>query len=94
MIVPNLLLMSALAYSRDLNYLLQIGFTVLMTGLKLRAKPFLELPAGEYFWGYEDELFEMVKRLPLLKESLPLDKFGILAFVRTYIHMYIRPCDL
>ena len=82
-IVPNVLLMSALAYSRDLNYLLQIGFTVMMTGLKLRAKPFLELPVGEYFWGYEDELFEMAKRFPPLKQSLPYDKFGILAFVRS-----------
>ncbi|KAK9293680.1 hypothetical protein QLX08_011426 [Tetragonisca angustula] len=79
-IVPNVLLMSALAYSRDLNYLLQIGFTVMMTGLKLRAKPFLELPVGEYFWGYEDELFEMAKRFLPLKQSLPYDKFGILAF--------------
>lgn len=78
--VPNVLLMSALAYSRDLNYLLQIGFTVLMTGLNLRAKPFLELPVGEYFWGYEDELFEMAKRFSPLKQALPYDKFGILAF--------------
>ncbi|XP_033178379.1 scavenger receptor class B member 1-like [Bombus impatiens] len=79
-IVPNVLLMSTLAYSRDLNYLLQIGFTMLLAGLKLRAKPFLELPVGEFFWGYEDELFEMGKRFLPSRKFLPHDKFGILAF--------------
>ncbi|XP_071875084.1 scavenger receptor class B member 1 [Bombus fervidus] len=79
-IVPNVLLMSTLAYSRDLNYLLQIGFTMLLAGLKLRAKPFLELPVGEFFWGYEDELFEMGKRFLPSRKVLPYDKFGILAF--------------
>lgn len=86
-IVPNVLLMSTLAYSRDLNYLLQIGFTMLLAGLKLRAKPFLELPAGEFFWGYEDELFEMGKRFLPSRKFLPHDKFGILAFVRIHLRL-------
>lgn len=87
-IVPNVLLMSTLAYSRDLNYLLQIGFTMLLSGLKLRAKPFLELSVGEFFWGYEDELFEMGKQFLPSRKSLPNDKFGILALVRIYICVY------
>ncbi|XP_017882564.1 scavenger receptor class B member 1-like [Ceratina calcarata] len=76
-VVPNMLLMSTLAYSRNLIYLVQIGLTVVLS--KLRTETFLGLSVGEYLWGYEDELFKMVKSVASLKEPVPLDKFGILA---------------
>ncbi|XP_017764446.1 PREDICTED: lysosome membrane protein 2-like [Eufriesea mexicana] len=77
-IVPNVSLISTLAYSRNLVYLLRIWLTIFLS--KIRAEPFLELPVGQYLWGYEDELFEMAKRFALLEQPVSNDKFGILAF--------------
>lgn len=79
-IVPNVLLISALATSRNLMYFMQIILTTMFSSVG--AKPFLELTVGEYLWGYEDELFEMLKLVAPLKQPLPNDKFGILAIVR------------
>ncbi|XP_076278202.1 scavenger receptor class B member 1 [Lasioglossum baleicum] len=77
-IVPNVLLMSMLAFSRNIPYLTQLMLTVLLSSL--RSKLFLELPVGEFLWGYEDKLFHMIKPLTSLKVNIPFDKFGVLAF--------------
>lgn len=77
-IVPNVMLMSTLAFSRNLSYLLQIGLTMFLS--RIRAEPFLELSVGQYLWGYEDELYEVAKRFSSLRSAFTLDKFGLLAF--------------
>ncbi|XP_076618654.1 scavenger receptor class B member 1 [Colletes latitarsis] len=77
-IVPNVLLMSTLAFSRNLPYAVQLALTMFLSGL--RSKTFLELPVGEYLWGYEDKLFQVAKPFASLKHHLPFDEFGILAF--------------
>ncbi|XP_029051000.1 scavenger receptor class B member 1-like [Osmia bicornis bicornis] len=76
-IVPNVLLISALAKSRNLMYIMQIMLTTMLSSVG--AKPFLELTVGEYLWGYEDELFEMAKLVAPAKQPIAYDKFGILA---------------
>lgn len=83
--VPNALLMSTIAYSRNLQYLAQIVLTMFLSGLQ--AKPFIELPVGEYLWGYEDQLFRMAKPFASFHHRMPYDKFGILVFVGI-VHMY------
>lgn len=77
-IVPNVLLVSMLAFSRNLPYLVQLGLTMVLSSL--RSKLFLELPVGEFLWGYEDELFRMIKPYTSFKVNVPNDKFGLLAF--------------
>lgn len=77
-IVPNVLLISILAFSRNIPYWMQLMLTVMLS--TLRSKLFLELPVGEFLWGYEDELFRMIKPYSSLKVNLPFDKFGLLAF--------------
>ncbi|XP_076643032.1 scavenger receptor class B member 1 [Halictus rubicundus] len=77
-VVPNVLLVSMMAFSRNLPYMAQMFLTVLLSSL--RSELFLELPVGEYLWGYEDELFRMIKPYSSLKVNIPFDKFGILAF--------------
>ncbi|XP_078050258.1 scavenger receptor class B member 1 [Augochlora pura] len=77
-IVPNVLLVSMLAFSRNLPYLMQLFLTMLLSGL--RSKLFLKLPVGEFLWGYEDELFSTIKPYSSLKVNLPFEKFGLLAF--------------
>lgn len=79
-IVPNVMLMSTLAFSRNFSYLFQIGLTMFLS--RIRAEPFLELSVGQYLWGYEDELYEMAKQFSSLRSVFILDKFGLLAFVR------------
>ncbi|XP_076238842.1 scavenger receptor class B member 1 [Calliopsis andreniformis] len=78
-LVPNVLLMSTLAFLRNLPFAVQFPFNIFLS--TLRAKSFLRLSAGEYLWGYEDNLFEVIKPLASLMHNLPYDKFGILAFV-------------
>ncbi|XP_033338572.2 scavenger receptor class B member 1 [Megalopta genalis] len=77
-IVPNVLLVSILAFSRNLPYVMQLLLTMLLSGL--RSKLFLELPVGEFLWGYEDELFRVIKPYSSLKVNIPFEKFGLLAF--------------
>lgn len=77
-IVPNVLLMSMLAFSRNLPYAMQLMLTFVLSGL--RSKLFLELPVSEFLWGYEDKLFRMIKPYTSLKVNVPYDKFGLLAF--------------
>ncbi|CAK9815152.1 Scavenger receptor class B member 1 [Anthophora quadrimaculata] len=75
-VVPNLPLMFTLALSRNFQFFMQILVTIFLT--KMRAQPFLELPVGEFLWGYEDKLFQTTKPLASLKHHIPYDKFGIL----------------
>lgn len=90
-IVPNVMLMSTLAFSRNLGYFLQIGLTMFLS--KIRAEPFIELSVGQYLWGYEDELYEVAKRFSSLRSVFTLDKFGLLAFVRMIIFFFFFACS-
>ena len=82
-VVPNVLLMSALAFSRNLPFPVQLGLTMVLSGFSV--KPFLELSAGKYLWGYDDKFFQMIKPFAELNHHLPYDKFGLLAFVRRIV---------
>lgn len=86
-VVPNVVLMSALAYSRNLPLAMQLVLTVVLSSFS--AKPFLKLSAGEYLWGYEDNFFQVIKPFAELNHHLPYDKFGLLAFVRIYTATYL-----
>ncbi|KOC68806.1 Scavenger receptor class B member 1 [Habropoda laboriosa] len=77
-VVPNLPLMVVLAHSRNFHMMMQLLVTVFLTGLK--SQPFLELPVGEYLWGYEDQLFENTKLLASFEPPISYDKFGILVW--------------
>lgn len=82
LVVPNFLLFAAMAYLRDYSYIYHITLSTILAGL--RAKTFKKLSANEFLWGYDDELFNYGKPLISLKQHIPFDKFGLLAFVSIF----------
>ncbi|XP_066594761.1 scavenger receptor class B member 1-like [Prorops nasuta] len=76
-VVPNIPLIAAVAFSRDINFMAQVGLTAVLT--TLQAKTFVNLPVGQFLWGYDDNLFEMAKPFMDLQKRIPFDKFGLLA---------------
>lgn len=76
-VVPNVVLMSILATSRNVPYAMQVALTLFFA--TMREEPFIELPVGEYLWGYEDKLFQLIKPFAFFVQPIPFDKFGILA---------------
>lgn len=77
-VVPNVPLIAAVAYSKDFHFVAQVGVTVFLA--TLRAKPFITVPVSGYLWGYDDNIFKMGKSLQLFKRKVQFEKFGILAF--------------
>ncbi|XP_043475556.1 scavenger receptor class B member 1-like [Leptopilina heterotoma] len=77
LVVPNFLLFAAMAYLRDYPYIYHFTFTTILAGL--RAKRFIKLSAGEFLWGYDDELFNYGKPFISMKQHIPFEKFGLLA---------------
>ena len=78
-VVPNIPLFTAMAYSRDLSVLAQLPLTAVLS--VIQAKPFIDLTAGDFLWGYDDKIFGMAKPFMSWQQNLPYEKFGILAFV-------------
>ncbi|XP_011685053.1 PREDICTED: lysosome membrane protein 2-like [Wasmannia auropunctata] len=76
-VVPNVPLMFATAYVRDLNFAMRfITNTVLST---LQEKSFINETANGFLWGYDNHLFHLSKPLMMLERDIPFEKFGMLA---------------
>ncbi|XP_011496150.1 PREDICTED: sensory neuron membrane protein 2-like [Ceratosolen solmsi marchali] len=69
---------NAMALSRDMSFLAQVSLTAVLS--TIRAKPFIRVPAGNFLWGYDDELFRIAKPVMAWHQGIPYEKFGILAF--------------
>ena len=82
LVVPNVPLFGAMAFSRDISFMAQVTLTAFLS--TLRAKTFVKVPAGGFLWGYDDELFNYAKPLISLQQQIPFEKFGILAFVSNF----------
>lgn len=80
-IVPNVPLFSAVAFSRNINYVQQLIMTAALS--TLQSKPFIRMQVGEYLWGYDDEIFRIAKPFLAFQQSqtVTIDKFGLLAMV-------------
>lgn len=78
LVIPNVPLFGAMAYSRDIPFMAQVTLTAFLT--TLNAKPFVKRPASGFIWGYDDPLFNYAKPLLSLQKEIPFDQFGILAF--------------
>lgn len=78
-VVPNVPLFTAMAFSRDMSFLAQVSLTAVLS--TIRAKPFIQVRAGDFLWGYDDELFRISKPVLSWQQNIPFDKFGMLAFV-------------
>lgn len=77
--VPNLPMLGAAAMSRHSYFLTRLSVSTLFTSLN--ARPFIQLPAHRFMWGYDDNLYELAKGVLALRNESPLDKFGIMANV-------------
>lgn len=78
-IVPNVPLFTAMAFSRDLNFFAQVSLTAVLS--TIHAEPFIQLRVNDFLWGYDDKLFRLAKPVMEWKQNIPYDKFGMLAFV-------------
>ncbi|XP_043283403.1 lysosome membrane protein 2-like [Venturia canescens] len=75
--VPNVPLISAMAFSRDMSFVAQVGITAFLT--TLQPSTFIDVTAGGYLWGYDDQIFEVAKNFMSWQEEIPFEKFGLLA---------------
>lgn len=81
-LVPNVPLMFATAYVRDLSFAVRfVTNTVLST---LQEEPFIKETVNGFLWGYDTQLFHMAKPLMMLEQNIPFEKFGLMAGVRDY----------
>lgn len=48
----------------------------------LQYEPFINLTAGEFLWGYDDDIISVIKQFDSHNQLMPFDKFGMLAAVR------------
>ncbi|XP_011643194.1 lysosome membrane protein 2-like [Pogonomyrmex barbatus] len=76
-VVPNVPLMSVTAYVRDWNVMLRLSVNMMLASLQERT--FVKETAGGFIWGYDTELFHMLKPIIMLQQDISFDKFGILA---------------
>lgn len=49
----------------------------------MKARPFIQLPVGEFLWGYEEDLSRLASKILAIQHDVPFTKFGILAGVST-----------
>lgn len=79
-VVPNLPLISSVAFVRDMSFAAQLGLTAMLS--TLREQPFINVTTGGFLWGYENRLFHVLKPFLKLKQDIQFEKFGLLAMVR------------
>lgn len=76
-IVPNMPFISTVALAKDYNMLVRMGLSGIFNHMK--ARPFIQLPIGEFLWGYEEELSRLASKVLAIQYDIPFDKFGIMA---------------
>lgn len=84
-VMPNVPLMFATAFVRDLAFPIRfITNTILST---LREQTFINETAGGFLWGYNNRFFHMIKPLLIFKQDVPYEKFGMLVAVRINLRL-------
>lgn len=76
-VVPNIPLLTTMAFARDMSIVTQLGLTVAISTFV--PKIFVPLPVGGFLWGYDDKLFNAAKPLLSFLGEVPMEKFGVLA---------------
>jgi hypothetical protein len=64
---------------KDSYVLAQIAFLAMSAGMDMQQ--FVRITAHDFFWGYDDTLFNMARTYSSLTQELPYKKFGILVQV-------------
>ncbi|KAI4500901.1 hypothetical protein M0802_004112 [Mischocyttarus mexicanus] len=72
-IAPNILLLMVTSTARNFHYTGQLMFVIAMYTIKI--KPFIKVTVGDYLWGYDDSLYNILKTFGLLQNSA--EKFAI-----------------
>ncbi|KAK2583550.1 hypothetical protein KPH14_009504 [Odynerus spinipes] len=76
-VVPNVPLLGAVSYTRDMNFATHFLLNIFLG--TLQPKTFVNVNAGDFLWGYDDKLFKVMRTLISFKKSIPYENFGILA---------------
>ncbi|XP_034952739.1 scavenger receptor class B member 1-like [Chelonus insularis] len=76
-IAPNVPLMAAMAFVKDMSFFAHLALTGVLT--TLQSKPFTSVTAGGLLWGYDDKIFELGKPFISFQEHISFEKFGLLA---------------
>jgi hypothetical protein len=61
---------------KDSFVLAQLAFLAVSTGMDIQQ--FVRISAQDFFWGYDDTLFNLARTYSSLTKELPYKKFGIL----------------
>lgn len=76
-VVPNMPLLVASAFLRNLNFAMRFLMNPLL--FSLHEQPFINVAVSGFLWGYDTKLFELAKPIMMFQGKLPFDKFGLLA---------------
>jgi hypothetical protein len=74
--LPNIPLLAAMAILKDSNMFTQFAFLGLSAGIE--TQQFAHVTAYDFFWGYEDELFNLALTYYSFADNPPFKKFGFL----------------
>ncbi|KAL2735886.1 lysosome membrane protein 2-like isoform X1 [Vespula squamosa] len=75
-VVPNIPLLAAISYFRNLHITAKLLLNVGLSTLNI--KTFINLTVRDFLWGYDDNLYNILKALSSLKDPLPYERFGVL----------------
>ncbi|XP_071438644.1 scavenger receptor class B member 1-like isoform X1 [Hetaerina americana] len=76
-VVPNMALLGAASVMHDAHYVVRVGLGAVLQTLSV--EPFLRLRVGEFFWGYDDPLFDIARTIVPSLSDVPFDRFGVMA---------------
>ncbi|XP_018328053.1 scavenger receptor class B member 1-like [Agrilus planipennis] len=74
--VPNLPMLGAVSVNRFSYYMVRLSLATVFNGIGVR--PFINLPAHKFIWGYEDILYTLAKTVMPLEDDVPVGNFGLM----------------
>ncbi|XP_011136608.2 scavenger receptor class B member 1 [Harpegnathos saltator] len=74
-VVPNMMMILTSSYVHKLPFVTRLSLAALSTSLNQR--PFLHLNTADYFWGYDDSLFDIMKPFVNFQQDTQMEKFGL-----------------
>jgi hypothetical protein len=77
-------LQTAMSYVKD-SVLTQFAFLLLYSALD--SPQFARVTAHDFFWGYEDPLYKLARKITTLSQHTPHDRFGIFVQVATAVYI-------
>ncbi|XP_046404198.1 scavenger receptor class B member 1-like [Ischnura elegans] len=78
-IVPNLPLLGSASVMHDSHYIVRMGLATILKTMKV--EPFMKMRVGDFFWGYDDPLFNLARNVVPSFSDVPFEDFGLMAAI-------------